>query len=100
MLTEIIDSVAVVNASVLFYLIVSPETVFHYHERNTVSVVDFIKSKSESLRVDLPSPVGSFKIRILKSGNEVSVRFLILGICTDAVCHVVAEGIEVNGSGL
>ena len=88
---QVVDAVVIVDAAVLFHLVVGAETIFHDKQWLLVALVQFTQRITQAHRVNLPAPVGRLDVWVrhaaLEAGNGVTgaaFRF-------DRVGHVIAE---------
>ena len=65
-----------------------------------VAVIDLVQAVAQTNGVDLPAPVGSLQVGILLSGNDVAAHIIGILVGGDAVGHIVAEGVEIDSTGL
>ena len=98
MLAEIVDAIGVMYNAVVALFIIRAQAVFHNHQRDSIAIINLVQRKAKSLGIDLPAPVGRFQIRILETCSDVAFSGFRLRIHRDAVGHVIAEGVEIDGS--
>ena len=99
MLSEVGDSVLIVDGAVLLDLIERAEAVLYDHERCVrIAVLKKIQCVAEAVRIDLPAPVGSFEVRVLRSAHHVALDLVNTFLNSHTVGHIVGEGVEVDSA--
>ena len=97
-LAQVVDAVAVVHGAVRLQRVAGAQAVFHHHHGDAVAAVDLVQGVAQALGVDLPAPVGSLQVGIFEPAGQVAVGLGRVGVGGDAVGHIVAEGVEIDGA--
>ena len=85
------------NGAVFLNLVKCTESVLNNHKRNSrITVLKQVQSIAKSVRIDLPSPVGSLEVRILCSAHHVALDLIYALLDSHAVGHIIGECIEVD----
>ena len=101
MLAEIVDAVIIVDRVVGLHSISSTQAVFHDHDRDAVTVVDFIEREAQTVCINSPAPLGVFQIWIPDACRKVALYllFALCILCRDQRGAVVRKAVEVDRSG-
>ncbi|MPM70804.1 hypothetical protein SDC9_117764 [bioreactor metagenome] len=78
MLTEIFDPVFVIDKSVFIRDVYRAQTVFDDEKRLLVTVVHLVQRIAQTHRIDLPSPLGRWQVRILDGRKDIPGRLLVI----------------------
>lgn len=65
MLLQVVDAVSIMDRTVSLNTVDGAESVLYNKERLPVPVIQGVQRNAQAYRIDLPAPVGSFKIRVL-----------------------------------
>ncbi|MPN56537.1 hypothetical protein SDC9_204227 [bioreactor metagenome] len=84
------------DGTVLFQRVAGTEAVFYHHQRQAVTVVNFVQCIAQALRVDLPAPFAGLQIWVLKAARKVAAGLRRALVGGDAVGHVVAQRVKID----
>ena len=58
--------------SIRFQMVLRSKPVFNKDDRQLIAIIDLIDRKTQPVRIDLPAPVRSFQIRILRTAKQIA----------------------------
>ena len=101
MLAQVVDTVVVVDGTVLFDNILGAQTVLNHKQRLLITVVQVVEGDAEAQRIDGPTPLALLQVGVLGAGEGVALGTLDIGVVGTgrAAGAVVAKADEVDGVG-
>ena len=96
--TQVVDTIVIVDAAVLFHFVIRAKSVFDDKQRLLVTFIQLAQGVAQAHRVDLPAPVRSFDVRVRNAAFEAGDRIARTAFRFHRVGHVVAEAQIITGA--
>ena len=91
--TQVLDTIVIVDGSIRVDLIAAAEAVLNHHNGDLIALVHLVEHDTKTHGVDWPLPRSLFKIGILGAAEKVAARLLgRIGAC--ALALIVAVRID------
>ncbi|MPN09810.1 hypothetical protein SDC9_157102 [bioreactor metagenome] len=101
MVIQVLDAVIIIYRPFAIFaldqFINSTQAVFDDEQWFLVAIPESVQDDAQAFRIDLPSPLGSFQIRIHHSTEDIACPLHLLGLVSCfSRTHIVAEGNEID----
>ena len=101
MLAQVVDTVVVVDGTILLDNILGAQAVLNHKQRLLITVVQVVERNAEAQWIDGPAPLALLQVGVLGAGEGVALGALDIGVIGTggATGAVIAKADEVDGVG-